>query len=97
MKTTAKLSNAKYEMWAEAVYKMYYKHGMSRSQVLKMFGGMLSAWTLSETAKRLRDEKPDDPYVIAKQAGVQPLARTGASPERIRAILDYVLDKLENS
>lgn len=97
MKNQAKLSDAKYEMWAEAVYKMYYKHGMSRSQVLKMFGGMLSAWTMTETAKRLREENPDDPHIIAKQAGVHPLARKGASPERIRAILDYVLDKLENS
>lgn len=53
------ISDKTYEEWAEIVYTLYYKHNLSRSKIIAMFGGHLSEWTLTSVAARYKKEHPE--------------------------------------
>lgn len=92
-----RISERTYNSWGEVLYTMYYKHGMSRAQVLATFGGELSAWVFEQTIQRLRADKPDDPYVNAKTVGVRTLAEARTNYRRAKIILEHFLDKPSNT
>ena len=88
-----KISQRTYESWGDVLYTMYFKHNMSRSQVLATFGGELTPWVFEQTVCRLKEDRPDDAYIAAKAVGVRTLDEARANFRRARLILDHFLDK----
>lgn len=53
------VSDKVYQEWVDVVATLYYKHNLSRNQIVKLFGGHLSEWTLTSVAARYKKEHPE--------------------------------------
>lgn len=60
------IADKTYEAWKDIVVTLYYKHNLSRRQIISMFGGCLTEWTLTSVAARYKKENPDCPLLKNK-------------------------------